>query len=149
MQRHGAVETEMPLGWAAMNESIRFATTALFTMPHNAMAELAVDGYTFPKDTEFVANVWRMHMNPKVSFCFIGGLMTKMRLDCWRSSRSRNRSSRPGSWTSLRRSPSSWPSPPADVDASARVSPSRRSFASFRTSFRTIALSWTRGSTTK
>lgn len=57
---------KMPYLQAAVKEGMRLYPAAPLLVPHRAMEDCIVGGYTIPKDTVLYANAWKIHRDPRV-----------------------------------------------------------------------------------
>ncbi|VFQ86311.1 unnamed protein product [Cuscuta campestris] len=57
---------KMPYLQAAVKEGMRLYPAAPLLVPHRAMEDCIVGGYTVPKDTVLYANAWKIHRDPRV-----------------------------------------------------------------------------------
>ena len=59
-------KTKMPYTEAVIMESLRVANIIPIIMPHNCMNECEFEGYTIPKDTRILANLWTINRDQTI-----------------------------------------------------------------------------------
>lgn len=57
---------DMPYTEAVIHETLRFSTLVPFSLFHNTLKDVEFQGYTIPKDTMIIPNVYEAHFDPIV-----------------------------------------------------------------------------------
>ena len=55
---------KMPYSRAFLLELLRYSSVAPMSVPHTAMGDHSIQGYTIPKDTNIHINLWGLHHDP-------------------------------------------------------------------------------------